>query len=120
MVEFLLQDDIFRTQMPYLAVLHVDDDYGNSYVSRIRDYLKEYNENQIEMAAETGQSRQFVYMQSIPINPNGSNIEGQIQKLKALGFRTVFAVLKGPTEDFHHNVIMEAQKQNMIGTGSEV
>jgi hypothetical protein len=119
LVEFLLRDDVFRKDLPYLAILHVDDDYGNSYVSRIRDYLKHYNDNQTEIAASTRQPPNIVYMENLPLHPSGRNIESVVQKLKNLGFRTVFAILKGSL-DFHNAVVLQAYRQGTIGTGKEV
>ncbi|KAL3911679.1 MAG: hypothetical protein SGILL_007186 [Bacillariaceae sp.] len=117
LVDYLLRDDVFREEQPYLAILHIDDDFGNSYVSRIREVVKEYNDNQIEAIVDT--SSKTFYVESIPLDPSGKDIVTQIRKLKKLDFRTVFAVLTGQY-DFHNAVAMEAYRQKVVGTGKEV
>ena len=112
LVEFLVEDPSFMEQ-PYLAVLLTDDDISNAYLSRIRQVVTEYyNEN----------SSQTMHVRAVrlPQNFNSEDLERQIRTLKDLRFQTVFAILGRQWWGDFIAIIEEAYRQKIIGHGDTV
>ncbi|KAL3910971.1 MAG: hypothetical protein SGILL_007470, partial [Bacillariaceae sp.] len=106
-VDFLISDPSFL-EIPYLAILHIDDAYSNGYVTRVREAVDDFNS--IESPPHNK-----VYVENVPLRISGNDVTQQISKLKDLRFSTIFAVLPFIASGFHDDIMMEAFHQGIVG-----
>jgi len=88
-------------QIQHLAVINVNDEYGNAYVEAMR------------AAAEIHAPDLVIYQ--IPIDENESSIKAAVESLKLSEYRYVFCLVFGLK--FHDTLLEEAYNQKVAGTG---
>lgn len=90
-----------RLQVKHLAVVNVNDAYGNAFVEGMR------------AAAETYAPDMVIHQ--VPLDEGPGGIPAAVTALKATTFRFVFAIVF--TADTHDAIMREATLQGVAGTG---
>jgi len=90
-----------KLQVQHLAIINVNDAYGNAYVESMRSAL--------ELNAPD------MVIHQIPVDLDESSIKAAVASLKDSGYRFVFCVVFGV--DFHDALLEEAYNQEVAGTG---
>jgi hypothetical protein len=89
-------------QITNLAVINVNDAYGNAYVDGMRNAAQEHAPDMTIL--------------QIPLNSDGEeSIKSAVDGLKKTGFRFVFAIVF--TTDTHDALLTEAYSQGVAGNG---
>ena len=88
-------------QVKHLAIINVNDAYGNAYVESMRK-------------AATDRAPDMV-IQQITVDLDQSSIQAAIASLKKSEYRFIFCIVFGT--DFHDALLTEAVQQNVAGNG---
>ncbi len=88
-------------QIKNLAVINVNDAYGNAYVEGMRQATAKYVPDLI--------------IQQIPVDDNSESIKAAVTSVKQSGFRFVFCLVF--TAETHDELLLEAYNQGVAGDG---
>ena len=88
-------------QIEKLAVININDAYGNAYVEGMRQATAKYTPD--------------LSIQQIPVDDNSESIQAAVRSLKQTGFRFVFCLVF--TRETHDELLLEAYNQGVAGNG---